>query len=434
MARIRQDMLEQERFTKMIMQEHLEDNLAEGVIHSLLLKDTHQLKTEDIPQVLELFSLTKIPDYLFLISVEGCNFVGSGAPDRDTFQMKIPVEHILHQVLEQQKYEFIACTIANTDRIVVLLGQGINGTRKTSQQQLKNLADLMVEQVKKETGEEIAITISDRCVGLSSYPDAYDACREMYDDLFTDAKEAVRFAGESQKRKVSKKITTLEQHRGELIRAISSLNQDELRQTLDAMVDYLLEDNMPASQIKLYMTSLISLVTEYFSDLVLDWKEINNASISTAQIILDVNYASSVKRVAFLFFWKIANNLKSMYLTREIQLKQRLDHCFEVMYQDPEFNIAKAAEITGYNASYFGKLFKKVYGTAFNGYLSQYRVNQSKVLLRDTAMPINLVAEQVGFNNCTYYYTIFKAILGMTPQKYRNSSRSVTDVSQLPKP
>ena len=63
----------------------------------------------------------------------------------------------------------------------------------------------------------------------------------------------------------------------------------------------------------------------------------------------------------------------------------------------------------------------------FNGYLSRYRVSRSKVLLRDTSMPINLVAEQVGFNNYTYYYTVFKAILGVTPQQYRHSSRDMQE-------
>ena len=427
MAKIRQDMLEQERFTKMIMQEHFADNLSEGVIYSLLLEDTHQLKTEDIPQILELFSLNKMPDFLFLISVEGCNFVESGAPDRDIFQVKIPVEHVLHQVLEKLEYEFIMCTIANTDRIVILLGRGQKEGEPVRPQQLKDLGDRMVEQVKAETREEIAITISKRCIGLNSYPAAYIACRETYDNLFMDTREAVRFAGQEQKRRTSRKITTLEQHRAELISTISALDQDKLQQVLDAIMDCLLKDDMTASQIKLYMASLVSLVTEYFNDLVVDWNDINDASISTARIILDVNYASSLKRVAFRFFCKIANNLKAMYLTKELQLRQRIDHCFEVLYKDPEFNIATVAEQTGYNVSYFGKLFKKIYGVTFNGYLSRYRVSHSKVLLRDTSMPINLVAEQVGFNNYTYYYTVFKAILGVTPQQYRHSSRDMQE-------
>ena len=102
MAGIRQDMLEQERFTKMIMQDHMGDNLHEGVIYALVLEDTHRLKQEDIPQILQLFSLTQMPDFLFLISVEDCNFVKGGAPDRDTFQVKLPVERVVRQVLEQQ--------------------------------------------------------------------------------------------------------------------------------------------------------------------------------------------------------------------------------------------------------------------------------------------------------------------------------------------
>lgn len=424
MAGIRQDMLEQERFTKMIMQDHMGDNLHEGVIYALVLEDTHRLKQEDIPQILQLFSLTQMPDFLFLISVEDCNFVKGGAPDRDTFQVKLPVERVVRQVLEQQGYEAITCTIANTDRIVALLGQGAEHNQNVEPQRLKALAELVVKQVKEETGGEIAITISQRCVCLDAYPVAYNACRESYDTLFTDSETAVRFAGQGQAGSGGGKRAELNQHRADLISAVSSFDEEKVQQTVSQIVDSLLKEALSASQIKLHMTSLISLLTDYYNDFVLDRQGIDSAGISAARIILEANYASTVKRVADAFFWQIATNLKSIYLTREIRLRQRIDQCFEVLYKDPEFSVARAAEITGYNVSYFGKLFKKIYRTTFNGYLSEYRVNCSKALLRDTSMPINLIAEQVGFNNYTYYYTVFKAISGVTPQQYRNGGKS----------
>lgn len=408
----------------MIMRDHMGDNLYEGVIYALVLEDTHRLREEDIPQILRLFSLSRMPDFLFLISVETCNFVEGWAPDRDIFQIKIPVERVVRQVLEQEGYESITCTIANTDRIAALLGRSADDGWSADREELKALAEQVVERVKAETGGEIAITISQRCVSLDAYPAAYNACRETYDVLFTDAKTAVRFVGQRQAAGAGGKRADLNQHRATLISTISSFDEALMRQTVADIVDELLGEGLSASQIKLHMTCLISLMTDYYSDFVLDWRDIDSAGISAARIILEANYASTMKRVTFTFFWQIANNLKSSYLTREIQLRRQIDQCFECLYKDPDFNVARAAEIAGYNVSYFGKLFKKIYSTTFNGYLSEYRVNRSKALLRDTSLPIHLIAEQVGFRNYTYYYTVFKSILRVTPQQYRNKGKS----------
>lgn len=421
MAEIRHDLLEQEKFAQMIMQDHLGDNLYEGVIYALVLEDTHRLRREDIPQILQLFSLSKMPDYLFLISVEACSYVASGAPDRDIFQIKVPVERTVRRVLEQEGYEAITCTVANTDRIVALLGRKAEeGGEGVPPQRLRETAERMVRQAKEETGGEIAITISRRCVNLDAYPDAYNACRESYDNLFTDTEMAVRFAGENRTGENERKRGALDRHRTGVMNAIGAFDQEKLRRKVGDILDELLKDKMSASQIKLHMTSLISLLIDYYSDYVLDRKEIERAGISAARIILDANYVSTVRQAAFSLFWRIANDLEATYLTREIQLRRRMDQCFECMYQNPEFHVSKAAEMMGYNMSYFGKLFKKIYRTTFNRYLSEYRIERSKTLLLDTPLPVNLIAERVGFNNYTYYYTVFKAILGITPQQYRN--------------
>lgn len=72
------------------------------------------------------------------------------------------------------------------------------------------------------------------------------------------------------------------------------------------------------------------------------------------------------------------------------------------------------------NPVYLGQLFKKTYGTYFNDYLCQIRIEQSKKLLRQTDMRIYEIAERVGFNNADYFVTKFEKSIGMTPTEYRN--------------
>ncbi|HEX3046008.1 MAG TPA: AraC family transcriptional regulator [Bacillota bacterium] len=69
---------------------------------------------------------------------------------------------------------------------------------------------------------------------------------------------------------------------------------------------------------------------------------------------------------------------------------------------------------------YFLKLFKRYTGVSPYEYLTQYRVNVSKSLLKETGLSVNEIAEKVGFNNINNYIREFKKLVGTTPLKYRN--------------
>ena len=52
-------------------------------------------------------------------------------------------------------------------------------------------------------------------------------------------------------------------------------------------------------------------------------------------------------------------------------------------------------------------------------YLSYVRIDQSKLLLRDTAMSVSQIAEQCGFDNVYYFSNCFKRATGLSPSAYR---------------
>ena len=75
-----------------------------------------------------------------------------------------------------------------------------------------------------------------------------------------------------------------------------------------------------------------------------------------------------------------------------------------------EFNI---------NKCYFCCVFKNKTGTTFVNYLNNYRVEKSKELLQNSSLSLLDISVAVGFNNQSYYSTIFKKFVDMTPLEYR---------------
>mgnify|MGYP001232349421 CR=1 FL=1 len=80
-------------------------------------------------------------------------------------------------------------------------------------------------------------------------------------------------------------------------------------------------------------------------------------------------------------------------------------------------HIAKALNV---NANYISQLFKKELGRTFTEHLSKLRIDCAGKLLRTTMIPINEVAERVGYKDYFYFSRLFKKATGMSPSSYRN--------------
>lgn len=74
------------------------------------------------------------------------------------------------------------------------------------------------------------------------------------------------------------------------------------------------------------------------------------------------------------------------------------------------------------NPSYFSVLFKEQANLNFSEYLTRRRIQRAKELVISTNLPINEIAEEVGYKTSKYFIKIFKEIEGITPSIYRKTS------------
>lgn len=67
--------------------------------------------------------------------------------------------------------------------------------------------------------------------------------------------------------------------------------------------------------------------------------------------------------------------------------------------------------------------FKKAYGTSVLSYLMLRRLEEVKMWLKISNMPINLIAQENGFSSLPYFYKFFASEVGMTPLEYRKQEQ-----------
>ncbi len=90
---------------------------------------------------------------------------------------------------------------------------------------------------------------------------------------------------------------------------------------------------------------------------------------------------------------------------------------------DEALNLSNVARKIHVNPSYLSRKFSDEVGQSFSEYVTNYRVEMAKNLLKkNKGVSISDIAEQVGFNRLHYFSTIFKKKLGMSPKEFRERS------------
>ncbi len=87
-------------------------------------------------------------------------------------------------------------------------------------------------------------------------------------------------------------------------------------------------------------------------------------------------------------------------------------------YMD-KITIGEIADLVDFSESHFMRYFKDTMGRSFIDYLNDYRLTMAARLLQGSESSILRVAEDVGFDNLSYFNRAFKKRYGLTPGQFR---------------
>lgn len=88
-------------------------------------------------------------------------------------------------------------------------------------------------------------------------------------------------------------------------------------------------------------------------------------------------------------------------------------------------SVKKVAKEVALSPDYLTRLFKKEVGVNIITYINKKRVYTSLKLLKNTNLSIEDIGDLIGLNNTSYFYTLFKKEIGVSPKKYRSSNSSI---------
>ena len=122
---------------------------------------------------------------------------------------------------------------------------------------------------------------------------------------------------------------------------------------------------------------------------------------------------------------------ETLYSTVEEQLQQLQDSADIIArvegYIREHFreNISRndVAAIVYITPNYLSKLFRSKMGMNLREYINRIRIEEARRLLLTTSLSVSEIAGRVGYDNISYFSTVFRKLVGMSPVDWRNSKR-----------
>jgi AraC-like DNA-binding protein len=111
---------------------------------------------------------------------------------------------------------------------------------------------------------------------------------------------------------------------------------------------------------------------------------------------------------------------------RQQRALERLRPLFEFVdrHYDQSIQVQDASRICGMSESHFMNFFKNTTGRSFLAYLNHCRIERAQALLVGTDKSMSDISQEMGFCDQSYFGTVFRKMVGMTPAAYRRCFRT----------
>ena len=124
-------------------------------------------------------------------------------------------------------------------------------------------------------------------------------------------------------------------------------------------------------------------------------------------------------------FYEMLDKLTSHCLAKQLHSVEKDSVLPAIFYLDShildDVSIPQLAQMCLMNESAFRKAFKSHTGMNPVQYKTKIKIDKAKVILRSTAeIPIEAIAESLGFYDNAYFHKVFVKSTGKTPKQYRD--------------
>ncbi|WP_227013719.1 helix-turn-helix domain-containing protein [Paenibacillus psychroresistens] len=181
----------------------------------------------------------------------------------------------------------------------------------------------------------------------------------------------------------------------------------------------------PSTQIIQYTNFLLLSIIREFENITEMWEVNSNNMYNIFTQIQQVETLEEIKLILLNFCTQIVTVLEesktNISIIKNVKLMEEIKKIIQENFADVELTINYAADKTNLSSGYLGKMFKSLVKMTFNDYVTDVRITHAKRMLLESNESIGDIAARVGIPGVSYFSTVFKKHVGMSPSQYRDS-------------
>lgn len=117
------------------------------------------------------------------------------------------------------------------------------------------------------------------------------------------------------------------------------------------------------------------------------------------------------------FFVKVFDGISNKVSQRITRILEQIDEYIKNNY-DKDISINDLSKKIFLTPNYLSNIFSQNTGENFTKYLSRYRIERAKTLIRSGNYKLYEIGEMVGYKNSDYFRKVFKEYTGVSPSEY----------------
>ena len=193
--------------------------------------------------------------------------------------------------------------------------------------------------------------------------------------------------------------------------------KDELLKAVDEFIEDIKNRNLSYDNIIQILNQLIGNIVKHMISVRMNPSDLFSGKTTMYQYLSSLETLDDVKVWIINIFHSIIDYVEIRDESKNRYIEQ-IQEYVKVHYKD-EIDFENLADTVGISYSHMRKLFRDELNTSITDYINKIRIEKAKLLMKNSDMTLQEIAEKIGYQNIQSFKRFFKKYEGIAPAEFR---------------
>lgn len=328
------------------------------------------------------------------------------------------IGNAINEIIAQQPN---ICYFVRNDEEHVLI---LNCPDGDSMKWLGDLIHSIINNIKSIYGFSVTAGVGIVVDGYANLPVCYKtACTAVNYHFFTGKGQVIFYKDIVENQELSSYFINIPKN--DIVYSVLTGNEAKLHSLIDTMFSQMSNEKLAPSIVRNLCIELVSCCINEINKVNESVIQKDSSSELIYKMLFSLTNIQDIVQHVTEFLMRLCSNFAKSVYDRHTEIVESICRIIDQRLNQ-SLSVEMIADEIFLSRGYATQIFKKVTGESINRYIINQRIEKAKELLRNTHLKINEVSLSVGYDNPTYFSSVFKNEVGISPREYRQRNIKYT--------